>query len=77
MNRGKVACRPGQNCPGLIKQEELPTPRLERPRESGDQKRRRHEAQAKVVQRWSHDRVQVQRTTPQTCSDPLMRTGLR
>ena len=46
--RGKEACRPGQDCRGGIKRKESPAARLERPRESGGQGRKKLEAEAKV-----------------------------
>ena len=59
--RGDVACRPGQGCLGRIKQEEDPLPGLEGPGESGAQRQRRPEAEAKVVQQWSYDWMQRER----------------
>ena len=56
--RGKEACRAGQDCRGRIKRKESPAPGLERPRESGGQRRMKQEAEAKVEQRRSHDKRQ-------------------
>ena len=58
INRGKVASRPGQDCPGRIKQKESTPPRLERPGERGGQRRGKQRAEATVVQRWNQDRKQ-------------------
>ena len=49
--RGKMVCRPGQDCPGRINQKGSPPPGLERPGERGGQRRRKQEAETKVVQR--------------------------
>ena len=49
---------PGQNCLGRNNQKEFPPPGPERPWESGGQRRRKHEAQSKVVQRRSQVRRQ-------------------
>ena len=54
IKRGNVACRLGQDFPGRIKQKGSPPPGLERPGESGGQRRRKQEAESKVVQRGGH-----------------------
>ena len=59
--RGYVAIRPGQDCPERITQEEPTPPWLKRPGESCGQRRRRQEAEAKVVQRWRHVWKQLKR----------------
>ena len=56
--RPKVVRRPGQGRPGQIKQEEPPASRPGPPGESRGQKQRSHEAEAELVQRWSHVRMQ-------------------
>ena len=56
--RGKMVCRPGQECPGRINQKGPPTPGLERPGEIGGQRRRKQEAETKVVQRRRQDQKQ-------------------
>ena len=59
--RGKDGCRPGQECPGRINQKGSPPPGLERPGESGGQRRRKQEAETKVVQRRRQDPKQRKR----------------
>ena len=57
-SRGKMVCRPRQDCPGRINQKGSPPPRLERPGQSGVQRRRKQEAEPKVVQHRRQDRKQ-------------------
>ena len=49
------------SCPGRINQKASPPPGLERPGERGGQRRRKQEAEAKVVQRMRQDRKQRKR----------------
>ena len=58
INPGNFACRPGQDCLGQIKQKGFPIPGLERPGESGGQRRKKQETKTNVVQRRSHVRKQ-------------------
>ena len=52
------ACQIGQECRGRNQRKESPPPGLERPRESGGQRRKKQEAEARVGQRWGHVRRQ-------------------
>ena len=55
---GKMVCRPGQDCPGRINQKGSPPPGLEPAGERGGQRRRKQEAETKVVQRRRQARKQ-------------------
>ena len=53
--RGKMICRPRQECPGQINQKGSAAPGLELPEESGGWRRKKQEAETKVVQRRRQD----------------------